>query len=476
MAYIYGNRYQTELFPQSIEEYVDHDDSVRAYDAFVESLDLETLGIKFEEVRVGNAAYNPKAMIKLLVYGYSYGIRSSRKLERACYHNISFIWLMGGLKPDHKTISEARKNNKKALKEILKQCAKLCIQLDLIEGNTLFVDGSKIRANASINQTWTKEKCEHYLTNIDKHIESILNECDSIDKYEQEKSSFVKLKDELKDKETLKNKIKQIMKEFDNTTKNKINSTDPECVNVKSRQGTHAGYNGQIVVDEKHGFIVSCDVVDENNDRNQFSNQIEQAHETLNKKCEKSCADSGYANTDKLKKIDDQNIKVIVPSEEQESKKDQLPFNKKQFEYDSKNDCYICPQGHTLPYETFDKRKNHIIYQISDKHVCTQCKNYGICTTSKTGRRISRLINEELKIKLEQQYKTKDSQTIYKLRKQKVELPFGHIKRNLGVSSFLLRGLDGVKAEMSLFSSCFNIARMITIFGVTGFIEKLMSI
>jgi transposase len=147
------------LFPQSIEDYVPKDDPVRAYDAFVESLELAELGITIDENQVGNPEYVPGAMIKLLVYGYSYGMRSSRKLERATYHNIAFIWLMGGLKPDHKTIARFRTDNKRALKNILKQCARLCIKLGLIEGNTLFVDGSKIRANASIDNTWTQEKC-----------------------------------------------------------------------------------------------------------------------------------------------------------------------------------------------------------------------------------------------------------------------------------------------------------------------------
>ena len=87
MAYRYGNRYQMNLFPQSIEEYVAEDDPVRAYDAFVESLDLEELGIIWDDNQVGNSEYDPKSKIKLLVYGYSYGIRSSRKLERATYHN-----------------------------------------------------------------------------------------------------------------------------------------------------------------------------------------------------------------------------------------------------------------------------------------------------------------------------------------------------------------------------------------------------
>ena len=82
-------------------------------------------------------------MLKLLIYGYSHGIRSSRKLERAVHHNVSFIWLTGGLKPDHKTIAEFRRKNKGPLKEVIKQCTRLCIKFNLIDGNTLFVDSTK---------------------------------------------------------------------------------------------------------------------------------------------------------------------------------------------------------------------------------------------------------------------------------------------------------------------------------------------
>ena len=92
MAYRKGNRYQMAMLPQSIEEFVDQNDPVRAYDAFVEALDFNKLGIVIEPNKVGNPEYSPKAKLKLLVYGISYGIRSSRKLERATYHNMSFVY------------------------------------------------------------------------------------------------------------------------------------------------------------------------------------------------------------------------------------------------------------------------------------------------------------------------------------------------------------------------------------------------
>jgi len=476
MAYRYGNRYQMELLPPSIEEYVNPDDPVRVYNAFVETLNFNELGLHLDPHKVGCPEYYPKAMLKLLTYGYSYGFRSSRKLERAIYHNVSFMWLMGGLKPDHKTIAEFRRKNKVAIKNVLKTCARLCIKLNLIAGNTLFVDGSKIRANASIKNTWTKEKCQRALGKIDTRIEAILSECDAVDEYEENQDSLVKMRKELKDKKVLKAKVQKILKELKEENKKSINTTDPECTRINSLQGSHAGYNLQAVADEKHGLIVNSDVVSENNDLNQFAEQINQANEILEKKCDVACADSGYANTDELQKIDEQPIKVVVPSQRQASRKEPKPFDKSNFEYDSKKDRYICPEGHSLIYRYTNKYERNKVYMISEKTICKQCLHFGACTKSQQGRRINRLINEEVRQKLEAQYEQPESQAIYKLRQQKAELPFGHIKRNLKVDAFLLRGRDGAKAEASLLASCFNIRRMITIIGVPVLIKKFKNL
>ena len=475
MAYRTGNREQMMLLPQSIEDYVGQGDPVRAFDAFVEVLDFNKCGIIIDSRKVGNPGYNPKAMLKLLLYGYSYGFRSSRKLERAVYHNLSFIWLMGDLKPDHKTIAEFRRKNKKAIAKVLRQCARLCIDLDLIEGNTLFVDGSKVRANAGIKHTWTKKRCEKSLQKIDSRIEAILSECEKVDRQEQELPSVVTMKKELQNKKVLRFKVEKILKKLEEEGQKSINTTDEECTKVKGIHGTHAGYNVQSVVDEKHGLIVNTDVVSESNDRNQFAEQINQANETLEEKCSVACADAGYDNTDELKSIDDQGIKVIVPQQKCTSNKKDASFDKDKFQYDTEKDCYICPEGHVLSYRSVDTEKKSKKYQITDSSLCLNCQNFTVCTKSKRGRRINRLINEEVRERLKSQYGEPESQAIYKLRQQKVEIPFGHIKRNLKVSAFLMRGRDGARAEMSLFGTCFNMARMITLLGVPGLIEKLTS-
>lgn len=115
------------------------------------------------------------------------------------------------------------------------------------------------------------------------------------------------------------------------------------------------------------------------------------------------------------------------------------------------------------------------MYKISEGSICRGCVQFGVCTKSQEGRMITRLINERLRQKIERQYEQSESQAIYKLRGQRVEHPFGHIKRNLKVDSFILRGLDGVRAEMSILASCFNIARMISIIGVPALVEVVMS-
>ena len=291
MAYRHGERRQGVLFPASIEDYVSSDSPVRAYDAIIDALKLESLGFEVDPHKVGCPQYHPLPMLKLLVYGYSYGVRSSRKLERECHNNISFIWLMGDLRPDHKTIAEFRRRNKKALQNVLREVARVCMALKLVEGNTLFVDGTKIRASASISNSWTKEKCQRKLKRIDKRIAEILEECENADQSEAACGSFVKVKKELTDQQTLRNKVKSILNDIEQESRPSVNTVDPDCAKIHSRQGNHAGFNGQIVVDEKHGLIVNGDVVNENNDKHQFANQINQANEVLSRKCDTACGD-----------------------------------------------------------------------------------------------------------------------------------------------------------------------------------------
>ena len=370
MAYRYGDRFQLGLFPPSIEDYVASNNPVRAYDAFVEALDLNALGIEIDPNRVGNPEYDPKAMLKLFVYGYSYGIKSSRKLEREIHHNLAFIWLMGGLKPDHKTIAEFRRKNKGALRKVLRQCARMCLRLDLISGNALFVDGTKIRANASRSQTHDQAYYEQLLSEIDGRIEQLMEESEKLDETEQDQTSWVEMEQELTQKKHLKDKVQEALRVLRETEREKINLTDPDCAIMHSIQGSHASYNVQSVVDEQNGLIVHAEAVSETSDLNQFARQIDQANEVLGKPCEVASADAGYADTEELQKIDGKQIKVVVPSQRQALHEEEGPFSKSHFRYDKEQDCYWCPQGHRLSYVGTDKSSGKRHYQITRGKIC----------------------------------------------------------------------------------------------------------
>jgi hypothetical protein len=342
----------------------------------------------------------------------------------------------------------------------------MCLRLGLIEGNTLFVDGTKLRANASMSNTWNQKRCEEALKEVDKRIAEIIAASEILDTDEASTSeSLVKMDSELKNNRVLRSKIETIVADLKQRDRSSINTTDKDCVSTKSTHGSYAGYNAQIAVDEKHGLIASCDVTSTNNDKGQLSIQIDNANKTMGKKCKRAVADAGYSALEDLEKID-QSVEVLIPVQRNEMAQD--------FVFDEVSGKITCPEGHVLNLYRKDDQLKRMRYRIGSAALCQKCIRFGVCTKSKRGRKVNRSYFEKTSQRIREAFETIESKTAYKLRSQKVELPFGHIRRNLGVNSFLVRGMNGVKAEMALFSAAFNIRRMITILnGVQSFIATV---
>ena len=476
MALRQGKRGQMQFLPPSIEQYIPEDAPVRVYDAFGDTLNLPELGVEYDADQEGNPAYDPRSMLKLLIYAYSYGIRSSRKIERETHYNLSFIWLMGGLKPDHKTIAEYRRNNSEALHKALKQCARLCLKLNLIEGNILFLDGTKIRGNSALKHSWNKEKCQKILAQADKKIEETIRAAEAEDATEEGQPSLVSLPSQLLEPNRLKETVIQIMDELKESGKSSLNTTDKECASFNGIHGVGSGYNAQVVVDDKYGLIVNADAVSAGNDFGQMSGQIKQAQEVLGQAPQTAVADAGYSDMSDLKSLDEQNIGLIVPNKEQVNAKKVGQFDKRNFIYDEAKDRYICPEGHPLKFVQVIRQSQNRLYTMQKKSYCLNCRNFGKCTHSKSGRKLERLPEEDLKRKLEQAYVLPENQAIYKRRQAKIELVFGHFKKNLGMNFFLLRGRAGARTETSLLSICFNIRRMVTILGQQGLTQRIKAL
>src|SRR5262249_11619049 len=165
---------------------------------------------------------------------------------------------------------------------------------------------------------------------------------------------------------------------------------------------------------------------------------------------------AGYADTAELKKIDDQAIKVVVPSQRQAlHKKEDKPFSKNHFRYDKEKDCYFCPEQNVLTYEFTDSKRGKKYYRITEPRLCRGCVHFGKCTKNKNGRRIMRLVHEYQKKKFEALYKT--TKEINAQRKARAELPFGALKRILKPDGSWLRGQGGFRGETPLRASCFDL-------------------
>ncbi len=483
MAYRYGeDRRQATFLPPTLDQYVSKENPVRAYDAFVDALDFKDLGINLDDRKVGNSEYDPRSMLKLLLYGYSYGVRSSRKLEREVHNNLSFIWLIKQLKPDHKTIAEFRRKNKQALQKALSLCAKLCLKLDLVEGNTLFVDGTRMRANAGIDNFHKEEWYQEQLEEVEKRIQQILEECEQIDQNESQRGSCVKMPEELTKAEKLKETIKSILEKFSELgeqtkTERKINCVDPDSVPIKGRQGTHCGYNMQNVVDDKNGLIVHTEVVSESNDLKQLDAQVRGAEADIERKCEVICGDAGYWDTFQIAKVESDGTKVIVPSQAQASRKEPGPFEKSKFTYDADSDCYRCPEGHLLILRHLKEKEMRLEYRIEKSGTCKSCPHFGTCTDAKRGRTLSRHVFEEVGEEVSKRFEDPEIRKIYDRRKARIEHTFGFIKKNLGFGQFHLRGREGAGAEASILATCFNLQRMLTLLGgAAGFIAAIQGV
>ena len=142
MSYIQGvSRKQAVLFPDTVDDYIEEDDPARLMDLFVDRLDLQKMGfVRSEPKAEGRPGYSPRDLLKLYVYGYYYGVRSSRKLERECKVNIQVMWLLGKLQPDFRTISDFRKLNIEPIKAVFSEFNRFCLVMKLFSKSFISFD------------------------------------------------------------------------------------------------------------------------------------------------------------------------------------------------------------------------------------------------------------------------------------------------------------------------------------------------
>lgn len=214
------SRDQIVLFPETINDYIPENHLARLVLSIVSTLNIDIIISKFSNV--GQRAYSPRILLSLLFYGYSVGVRSSRKLSKACEDRVDFMYLTGKLLPSYKTISEFRRENLSEISKMFQEIILIGLKLGLVEiGNIkLSIDGSKFRANASGKLSKDGKGLEKLLSDVKEKVAGILKEAESIDQKEDLELGN-KRGDELPKelnqleirKERIKNAIQELKKE-----------------------------------------------------------------------------------------------------------------------------------------------------------------------------------------------------------------------------------------------------------------------
>ncbi len=465
------DRKQSTLFPESFDEYVAEDNSVRVVDVFVDEIDLDKMGFKTMPAETGRPSYHPSTMLKLYIYGYLNRIQSSRRLEREAGRNIELMWLLGRLAPDFKTIADFRKDNTKAIISVCREFVLLCRKLDLFSEAFVAIDGSKFKAVNNRDLNFTRTKLKISLEVINTSIAKYLSQIESADRRD---TSSAKLK-----KERLENKISRLKAEIQrlNTIKivleatpdKQISMTDPDARSMKSRGSGIVGYNVQAAVDVKNHIILAHEVTNIGPDKGQLFNISKQAKAVIGSDNLMVVADRGYYNSKEIVACENSNITVFLPKPQTSGNQAKGLFGKRDFIYDSKRDAYTCPGDEVAIYRFSNEERGNIIRRYWSSS-CVGCSLKAQCTTGKY-RRISRGENENLLEKIEERLELRSG--MMKIRKSTVEHPFGTIKSWMGASHFQTKTLKNVSTEMSLHVLAYNLKRVMNIIGAASLMEAM---
>lgn len=446
---------QNFLLPPSLDEWLPADHMARFIaDLVDEHLDLSRIHAVYKETK-GGPPDDPCLMVRVVLFGYATGVRSSRKLEAACVDVVAFRWLAGGTAPDFRSIARFRKRHLAALGHLFVQALALCQAAGMVTLGQVALDGTKVRANAS------RRKAMSYVRMSDKEkiladeVSALLAEAERIDKAEDAQYGKTKrgdeLPEELRRRETRLVKIREAKKALEDEARQRAehdagvkarargeddeqvaervaaasksavpkpkaqrNFTDPESKIMKTSDGSfHQCFNAQTVVDAEHQIIVATDVNDCAADVANLIPMTEQTTANTGQAPSQMLTDAGYCSADNLE----------AASELTESTGTEFFIATGRQKHD--DPVPVLPRGR-IPNNATPKQ------------------------------RMARKLT------------TKKGRAVYARRKVIVEPVFGQMHTLQNAKHLLLRGLDGAKGEWLLLSACHNLRKLHNHIGTDG--------
>jgi len=457
------DRAQTLLLPETVEDYVAPDNPVRFLDAFVAQLDLHTLGFaKAIPAHTGRPPYDPGDLLRLYLYGYGQRLRSSRVLERECGRNLDLRWLLRGQAPDYKTIADFRRDHRAAFKLVHRQFHLLCHELELLGGELIAVDGTKLAAVNSRDRHFHERKLTELLARADARLEEYTAALDAADAADQAAPAppaptRAQLEAKIAALREKQGWHRELLERLAKEELKQLCTTDADA--RKMPTGV-VGYNAQSAVDARHKLIVAETVTNQGTDLRQLAPVALAAKATLGVAQLEVVADKGYYNNAEVSACAEEKITAYIAQPETSANAALGLYTKKDFTYDADQDVYRCPAGAELPhrFNTYEKGRALRYYRASG---CQQCPLKEKCTRQQGNRTITREEDEGLMEAMAARVKAQPE----KLRRRKglVEHPFGTIKRWFGYTYFLVKGLENVRGEWTLMTLAYNLKRVLNL-------------
>lgn len=459
MKYITGqDRQQISIFPVSLDASIDKDNEVRLIDLFVESLPLERLGFRVDHIENGRPAYHPKDLLKLYIYGYLNRIRSSREFEKECRRNIEVMWLLKGLIPDHNTISNFRRDNPKAIKKVFRSTVKMASHFELIGGNLLAGDSTKMRAQNSKKNNFNTKKISRHIDYIEQKLKEY-NEALSNADGDQEAE---KIQGEIDKHNKRREDYHDLEKQLKESNEVQISTSDPESRQMIMRNNiTEVAYNIQTTVDAKNNIPIDYKVTN-TNDSKAMGNMLQRAKTILGSNEFTALYDKGYHTGSEFKNADDLGIEVMVAIPKVAAQAPNPAYNVEQFEYDEEGDYYICPQGnHLTTLGTWHQAKTYQFKRYTTK-ACLLCPVKSECSKAKYGKAIQR--SEYTTYINKNKERIERNKDYYRRRQAIVEHPYGTIKRQWGFHYVITKKYkQRAESDTGLMFTAYNLRRIINL-------------
>lgn len=407
---------QAQLLPPDINDLISPDHLARLVNQVVDKMDLGFIEQTYSPD--GCRAYHPRMLVKVLIYGYAIGIRSSRKLSDRLQEDIAFMWLSGRQTPDFRTISDFRQHKLQDIKTIFVQVLATCRELGMIRIGKVSIDGTKLQADSGKNRMIYRKVLAERNRHIASQVEQILNEAIELDQEEEqiygnrtehqtgltEKEIARRLGKVKRRQETLKrHKNKLTAKKQANKHKlrimrkdrNSMGATDPDATMMQMKERYIApGYNVQLASEQQ--VILAYGLSSDRNDQHQLKPMARAVQNNTGVKPKIALADAGYGSKRNYRFLKQQKIVAF------------MPYN-------------------NLSQDLMLKRKG--LYQPPDRPDIE-------LETYKARQRI-RALSSEGKI-------------MAKRRRQDIEPVIGDIKRNMGFRRFNLRGKPKCLIEIGL--------------------------